>query len=125
MTQCELYCMTSDDQVLTRRLSGFLRRQYPDANRDKRLASHLDIHPRTARNYFNNIWPGARAWRAIVRRFGRDVLAAVFEPEIDDVLAARRAEIRRLEDELENQRAAFRALAGHESGVAASADKAA
>lgn len=45
-------------------------------------------------------WPNARHWRLIVQHFGRDILAAVFEPEIDETLARLRREERELREKL-------------------------
>jgi len=114
--------MAEDSHVLQERLSEFLRSRLPAIGGPDALARLLNIAPRTARNYLDQHWPGARQWRAIVRAFGRDVLAAVYEPEIDDVKARLAAKIRAKEVELANDKAAFRALVGAETGVAPYAD---
>lgn len=104
--------MAKNSQTLGERLSRFLSDKVSGPGRDKRLAQMIDCDPRTARNLFEGYFPGARHWREIVRLFGRDVLDAVFEPEIDAVLARQKAEIQALERELHDRKAHLRALAG-------------
>jgi hypothetical protein len=56
--------------------------------RPRCLAKTIDCTERTAENFRRGTsWPTARHWRLIVQAFGRDVIAAVFEPEINDTLA--------------------------------------
>lgn len=107
------------------RLGAFLRTIYGHGgdNRDKRLARDLAsvgldrMTDRAARNLFENHWPGDETWAAIVRRFGADVLRAVFAPEIAPVLAELTETEVRLERELERARAHKRALARVQEGM--------
>jgi hypothetical protein len=96
---------------LRERLALFLRGQFP---RDgaKRLAQAINCDPRTAESILLAKWPNAYCWRGIVRAFGRDVLAAVFEPDIQPVLARLTAEERLLEQQLHEARARRRQAQG-------------
>lgn len=94
------------------RLSAYLRRQYPSTGRDKQLAREIGTSPRAARNLFEDHWPGDETWAAIVRRFGADVLRAVFAPEIEPVLAELTETEARLAKELESLRARRREVEG-------------
>lgn len=123
MTQTMELFLGNDDRVLQGRLAGFLRRQYPVLGAPDLLARDIGCDARAARNYLAETWPGARQWRAIVRRWGRDVLTAVFDPEIDAARARLAAEIRIMEDDLAARRAALRALDGRSGGVAKAEDR--
>ena len=101
--------MANDCHILSERLSAFLGRKYPALGRHKLLARDIQVSPRAARNYLEGFWPGARAWRSIVREFGSDVIEAVFTPEIDEDRARYVAEVRALEEALESKKAAIRA----------------
>lgn len=94
------------------RLSAYLRRQYPITGRDKQLAREIGTSARAARNLFDNHWPGDETWAAIVRRFGADVLRAVFAPEIEPVLAELTAREASLARELDSLRARRREVEG-------------
>lgn len=94
------------------RLSAYLRRQYPMVGRDKQLARELGTSPRAARNLFEDHWPGDETWGAIVRRFGEDVLRAVFAPEIEPILAELTEKEARLAKELESLQARRREVQG-------------
>jgi hypothetical protein len=84
-------------------------RPYPE----KVLARTIGCTERTAKHFRNGTsWPTARHWRLIVQAFGRDVIAAVFEPEIDDTLARLTREQRQLEERLDEIRKRRRAAAG-------------
>lgn len=111
------------------RLARYLRRQYAGAHATKRLASDIECTPKTAENILSGCWPNSRHWAAIARRFGADVLEAVFAPEIDATVAKLEAEVRDLERELEQKRAlarqASRRGAGREADVASPMDRAA
>ncbi|MGN6063818.1 hypothetical protein [Brevundimonas diminuta] len=111
------------------RLARYLRRQYAGAHATKRLASDIECTPKTAENILSGCWPNSRHWAAIARRFGADVLEAVFAPEIDATVAKLEAEVRDLERELEQKRAmarqASRRGAGREADVAPTVDRAA
>ena len=91
------------------RLGAYLRRAYRGEHMTKRLASDIGCTPKAAENMLCGHWPGSRHFAAIVRRFGRDVVSAVFDPEIDAVAARLQGEIRELEEALERTRAAARA----------------
>ena len=75
--------MRDDPQRLAVRLAAYVR---PRAN-TKQLALLADCDLRTAENIRRGHWPSARHFAAIVSAFGRDVLDAVFNPEIDAVEA--------------------------------------
>ena len=100
--------MDDDDQILLKRWAEYVR-PYPE----KVLARTIGCTERTAKHYRNGTsWPTARHWRLIVRAFGRDVLAAVFDPEINDTLARLNREQAELEARLDEIRARRRAAAG-------------
>lgn len=102
--------MESTEHDLREFLGVFLRRKTQSA---KDLARLIDCEPRTAEGFrAGRYWPTARHWRLIVRAFGRDVLAAVFDPEIDHVLARLTMEERQLEERLHDIRKARRSAAG-------------
>jgi DNA-nicking Smr family endonuclease len=100
--------MDDDDQILLKRWAEYVR-PYPE----KVLARTIGCTERTAKHYRNGTaWPTARHWRLIVRAFGRDVLAAVFDPEINDTLARLNREQAQLEARLDEIRARRRSAAG-------------
>jgi hypothetical protein len=109
--------MAPEDHDLRRRLADFLTDQY-ESERESRLARDIACDPRTAKNILNQHWPNARHWAAIVRRFGRDVIEAVFSPEIDSTLARLAAEERELERKLQMARARRRQAQGFGPGRA-------
>lgn len=111
MTYAGLQSMVLEHDDLRGRLAGFLRRQFP-SDGAKRLARTIDCDPRTAENILLGHWPNAQCWRGIARAFGRDVLAAVFEPDINPVLARLSAEERLLEEQLNEARARRRQAQG-------------
>lgn len=111
MTHGALHVMDCEDHVLQERLSRFLRRQY-ETDHACQLARDLDCDVRTAKNALNNFWPRAKTWRQIVRRFGRDVLDAVYAPDIDAVTARLSEELRALEEQAEHRRAMLRQAEG-------------
>ena len=115
MTFSDVQSMGRDPQLLSRRLSGFLK---PRVNA-KALARQIDCDPRTAENILAGHWPSARHWLGIWRTFGEDVLDAVYRPQETAERLAQ--EVAELEREIEAKRAAHRALAGDEGGVAAPA----
>lgn len=122
MTYADGHCMDPEGRVLQRRLATFLRRQYI-SERESRLSRDIDCDPRTAKNLLNDTWPNARHWARIVRRFGQDVLDAVFAPEIDATVARLAEELRSLEDLLEQKRAAARQAEGVAARLAKIADR--
>lgn len=95
------------------RLAVYLARQYRGEHKTKRLASDIECTAKTAENIMSGHWPNSRHMAAIVRRFGRDVIEAVFAPEIDDTVARLEAEVRQLEEQLEEKRKLARQVAGH------------
>lgn len=119
MSLTGMHVMAKDYQVRPReRLSAYLRRQYVGPNRDGRLACDIKTSPRTARNLFEDHWPGDETWAAIVRRFGADVLRAVFAPEIAPVLAELHETEARLAKELQSLRNRRREVEGDHRGFA-------
>lgn len=116
MTLAGVDFMVCEHDDLRGRLSGFLRRQFP-TDGAKRLARTINCDPRTAENMLLGHWPNATNWRGIVRAFGRDVIAAVFEPDINPVLARLTAEERLLEEQLNEARARRRQAQGVVEGA--------
>lgn len=94
------------------RLAVYLRRQYLREHRHKRLSADIDCTPKAAENILNGHWPNDRHFAAIVRRFGRDVLDAVFGHEIDQTIARLTEEARQLEQQLDEIRARTRQAKG-------------
>lgn len=115
MTYSGTDCMDLEDYVLQQRLAEYLRAQYP-AEREKRLARDIGCEVRTAKNILNRHWPSARHLRAIVQRFGRDVLEVVFTVDIDPVDARLAKEERELEEQLARTRARRRQITGGRAG---------
>lgn len=113
MTYADRTFMDADDHEPRDRLAAFLSRQYRGEHRTKRLASDISCTPKAAQNIMNGHWPNSRHMAAIVRRFGRDVVEAMFAPEIDDTVARLEAEVRQLEEQLEEKRRHARTVAGH------------
>ena len=91
--------MVGDSQLLSDRLSRFLRRRV----NAKTLALLIGCDPRTATNILSGHWPGARHWLGIVRAFGHDVTEAVFHPQ--DAIERLEQEAERLERQLQETRA--------------------
>lgn len=107
MTDLTMQCTEHD---LSGLLGDFLRRRTASA---KDLARMIDCDPRTAEGFrAGRHWPSAHHWRLIVRAFTRDVLTAVFDPEIDETLARLRREERELEERLDELRARRTAASG-------------
>jgi len=100
------------------RLSRFLRSRYSGAHAVKALAADMRATPKAAENALLGHWPGDLHFAAIVRRFGRDVLDAVFAPEIEPVLAKLQEEERTLEEALAQARARRRQIEGGDHGGA-------
>jgi len=114
------WTMQNTEHELSDLLGDFLRRRTDSA---KDLARLIDCDPRTAEGFrAGRYWPGARHWRLIVRAFGRDVWSAVFEPEIDPVLARLTREQRQLEERLYEIQARRRAVEGPAQRVASVED---
>jgi hypothetical protein len=102
------------------RLALYLRGKLGGEHQAKRLAGLIDCAPRTAENILSGHWPNSRHWAAIVRSFGRDVVDAVFAPEIDETVARLHQEVRALEEKLQEKRARVRAAEGYLPAAAAS-----
>ncbi len=99
------------------RLARYLQRQYADGGHAaNRLAREIDCTPKAASNILSGHWPTSRHWAAIARRFGDDVLQAVFAPEIDATVARLQSEVRDLELALERKRAMARQAGGYRPG---------
>lgn len=97
-----------DPLILSERLAEYFR-PYPA----KVLARTINCTESTAENFrLARTWPSARHWRLIVQAFGRDVIACVFEPEINDTLSRLQREARQLEERLNDVRKRARAAAG-------------
>jgi hypothetical protein len=111
MTYAVEHFMDLGDHDLSKRLTRFLEQQYP-SEKASRLACDIDCDVRTAKNILDRHWPSARHMRAIIRRFGRDVIDAVFMPEIEPVAARLAREERELEEALERKRAHRRQVEG-------------
>lgn len=112
MTYADRTFMDADDHEPRDRLAAFLTRQYRGEHKTKRLASDINCTPKAAQNIMNGHWPNSRHMAAIVRRFGRDVVEIMFAPEIDDTVARLEAEVRQLEEQLEEKRRLARKVAG-------------
>lgn len=115
MTYAVQHYMALDDHDLQKRLTRFLERQY-QSDHACRLARDIDCDPRTAKNILARHWPSARHMQAIVRRFGNDVIEAVFSPECEPVAARLALEVRELEEALERTKARCRQMAGGLAG---------
>lgn len=90
MTELGMDFMRDDPRTLQTRLAVFVAGR----TTTKQLARLLDSDVRTAENIRRGHWPQAKHFAAIVRAFGRDVIDAVFNPEIDAVEARLEAEER-------------------------------
>jgi hypothetical protein len=117
MTYAVEHFMDLENDALRKRLGRYLEKQYA-SEKASRLSQDIQCDPRTAQNILNCHWPNARNMRAIVRRFGRDVIEAVFAPEVEPTLARLTAEVRALEEKLERTRAHHRQVAGGVPGMA-------
>jgi hypothetical protein len=103
--------MAREDHTLQARMSAFLR-SHSDGDAACRLAQDIDCDPRTAKNLLDKHWPSARHMRGIVKRFGRDVWEAVFEPDIDATIARLAGELSHFEQQAEHRRAMLRQAEG-------------
>lgn len=116
MTYAVDHFMDLGDHDLQKRLTRFLEAQY-QSERASRLACDIDCDVRTAKNILDRRWPSARHMRGIIRRFGQDVIDAVFMPEIEPVRARLAREVRELEEALEQKRAHRRQIEGGAPGA--------
>lgn len=107
------------DERPRERLGRFLRDKFRGSGAVKRLAATIEATPKVAENAMLGHWPGDDTFAAIVRAFGRDVLDAVFAPEIEPVLAKLKEQERRLEEQLAEARARRRQAEGGDPGSAA------
>lgn len=90
------FFLRDDPTILLKRFAAYVE-PYPA----KKLSRWFGCTESTAENFKRGTgWPNARHWRLIVRHFGRDILAAVFEPEINETLARLRREERELREKL-------------------------
>lgn len=101
------------------RLALYLRGQYRKDHRIKKLAQDLvsegvTCTQKTAENILGGHWPSDLHFAAIVRRFGRDVLDAVFGADIDETVARLTAEARALEQQLQDIQARARQAKGYQ-----------
>ena len=113
MTGHAMTIKRTDPLILSARLAAYFQ-AYPA----KVLARTIDCTESTAENFrLARTWPSARHWKLIVQAFGRDVIAAVFDPEINDVLARLEREARQLEKRLAEVHARARAAAGGLAGL--------
>lgn len=120
MTGQTMTIQRNDPLILSERLAEYFR-PYPA----KVLARTIDCTESTAENFrLARTWPSARHWKLIVQAFGRDVLAAVFDPEINDTLARLNREQRQLEERLDEIRARARKAAGDMEGLSERRDAA-
>lgn len=89
------------------RLAEYLSRKFParDGYAAKRLSNAIGCTPKAAENILGAHWPSARHLQRIVILFGRDVLDAVFGPDIDQTVARLKSEERHLEEQLARKRA--------------------
>jgi len=90
MTELPMDFMRDDPRSLQTRLAAFVAGRATT----KQLARLLDSDVRTAENIRRGHWPQAKHFAAIVRAFGRDVIDAVLNPEIEAVEARLEAEER-------------------------------
>src|SRR4051812_17866947 len=108
MSEWAMHFSDDDDRILLTRFAEYVR-PYPE----KVLARTIGCDTRTAKGFRNGeSWPNARHWRLIVQAFGRDVIACVFEPEINDVVARLAREERQLQERLHEIQARRRKAAG-------------
>lgn len=98
----------------SQRLALYLRGQYRRDHRSSALSRDIECTAKAAENILNGHWPNDRHFAAIVGRFGRDVLDAVFGPEIDETVSRLTAKARELEQQLQEVRALQRQATGFE-----------
>lgn len=89
------------------RLREYLSKRFPrsDGYSNKRFERAIHCTPKAAENILNGHWPSALHFQRIVILFGRDVLDAVFGPDIDGTITRLRQEEVRLEQQLLTTRA--------------------
>lgn len=119
MTQTADMFMGNDPYVSEPRyrLADYLRRHYQrEGFAAKRLSKSLRCTPKAAENILDAHWPNSRTWQKIVQHFGRDVLDAVFGPDIDETVARLKREEAQLEQMLADKRARRRQAEGFDAG---------
>lgn len=89
------------------RLARYLAKRFPprDGFSAKRLSGVLRCTPKAADNILHAHWPNSRHWQRIVQHFGRDVVDAVFGPDINETVARLKREEADLERQLLEKRA--------------------
>jgi hypothetical protein len=113
----DLFMGTDSQQTEPKdRLASYLGKRFADGYASKRLASALRITPKAAENLLNNHWPNSKIWQRIVALFGRDVLDAVFGPDIDETITRLRREEAELERILAEKRSRRLAVEGFDAG---------
>jgi len=111
MTEAVMHCTERDPRTL---LGDFMRRSSRSA---KELARQIGCDPRSAEGYrAGRYWPQAKHWPGIIAAFGADVTEAVFHPE--RAAARLEREVRTLELQLAEKRAALGHVQGSGLGVA-------
>lgn len=98
------------------RLARYLGKRFEDGYAAKRLANALRITPKAAENLLNAHWPNSKIWQRIVAIFGRDVLDAVFGPDINETITRLRREEAELERILAQKRARRLEVEGFDAG---------
>lgn len=95
------------------RLRSYLRDHYAGPRHVMRMSHEIGCSRKTAENILDGEhWPNDLTFAAIVRRFGRDLLEAIFNPEIDPVVARLEEEERQLDRQLQAIRAKKKQASG-------------
>lgn len=111
MTDTAMHFTERDLRTL---LGNFMRSRSRSA---KELARQIGCDPRSAEGYrAGRYWPQAKHWPGIIAAFGADVTEAVFHPE--RAAARLEQEVRTLELQLAEKRAALGNVQGARPGVA-------
>lgn len=107
------WTMQSTERDLNRMLGDYLSKKSTCA---KDLARRIGCDPRTAEGFrAGRHWPQAKHWLGLVTAFGADLTEAVFHPEKATERLER--EIRELEQQLAERRAAHQRVAGRPSKI--------
>lgn len=104
MTSVELDCMGEIPQSRPKhRLNAYLRERYRSVSA---MAYDARLPRKTAENLLVGCcWPSDTTFAALVRRFGHDLLDALFAPEIEPVVARLEEKERQLAREFQAVRA--------------------
>lgn len=98
------------------RLRRYLRDQYSGPRAVMRMTHDVGCSRKTAENILDGEhWPNDLTFAAIVRRFGRDLLDALFNPEIEPVVARLEEEERHLARQLQAVRTKKKQATGRAS----------